>query len=310
MNPVIEFQDVSKRFGRKLVLDHVNFHVPAGTVFALLGENGAGKTTSIKSMLGLCRPESGTIRVLGLDPHRDGTEIRHRVGFVPEQPQMYGWMKVDEIGWFAAGFYADGYFDEFVRRVEAFGVPRGQKIDELSKGMRSKVALALALAHDPELLILDEPTSGLDPLVRREFLESMVDRAATGKTVLLASHQINEVERVADYVAIISGGKLAVVDRLEDLKERLAQLLITVRESFVPLPQLNGHVVRSFRRGRQWQALVADVGPPQLDQLRGQDFVESVEARRPSLEEIYIAYAGSATSAIADRSNSLEESAP
>ncbi len=310
MNQVIEFHDVCKRFGRQIVLDHVSFNVPAGNVFALLGENGAGKTTSIKSMLGLCTPESGTIRVLGLDPHRDGTEIRHRVGFVPEQPQMYSWMKVEEIGWFAAGFYAEGFFDQFIRRVEAFHVPRGQKIENLSKGMRSKVALALALSHDPELLILDEPTSGLDPLVRREFLESMVDRAATGKTVLLASHQINEVERVADYVAILREGKLAVVDRLEDLKERLAQLLITVRESFVPLPDLNGQVIHSFRRGRQWQALVADLTPPQLEALRTHEYVEAIESRRPSLEEIFIGYLGPSAAALPTEPHPSEEMQP
>ena len=310
MNQVIEFNGVTKQFGRKVVLDHVTFNVPAGTVFALLGENGAGKTTSIKSMLGLCRPESGTIRVLGLDPHRNGTEIRGRVGFVPEQPQMYQWMKVDEIGWFAAGFYPEGYFAEFARRIDAFHVPRGQKIENLSKGMRSKVALALALAHDPELLILDEPTSGLDPLVRREFLESMVDRAATGKTVLLASHQINEVERVADYVAILREGKLAVVERLEDLKQRLMQLLITVRESFVPLPDLNGQVIHSFRRGRQWQALVADLTPPQLEALRGQEYVEAIESRRPSLEEIFVGYLGPATAAASTESQLSEETQP
>lgn len=294
MNHVIEFQDVCKRFGRKQVLDRVSLQVPAGSVFALLGENGAGKTTSLKSMLGLCQPDSGTVRVLGLDPKQNGTEIRQRSGIVPEQPQLYPWMRVEEIGWFAAGFYAAGFFAEFLRHVDAFQVPRGQKIENLSKGMRSKVALALAVAHDPELLILDEPTSGLDPLVRREFLESMVERAASGKTVLLASHQISEVERVADHVAILRDGRLAVVAALDDLKGRLSQLQLTMREPLMPLPVLNGQLLHSVRSGRQWQALVTGLTPSQLQELRSHEFVEAIEARRPSLEEIYIGYLGPA----------------
>ena len=309
MDCVIEFEDVCKSFGRQVVLDRVTFAVPPGTVFALLGENGAGKTTAIKSMLGLCRPESGTIRVLGRDPRGDGVEIRRRVGFVPEQSQLYSWMRVEEIGWFAAGFHPPGYFAEFARHIEAFRVPRGKRIEHLSKGMRAKVALALALAHDPELLILDEPTSGLDPLIRREFLESMVDRAATGKTVFLASHQIHEVERVADSVGVLHAGRLAVVDRLEELKQRLAQLLITVREPLMPLPYLNGQVIHSCRRGRQWQALVADLTEPQIENLRGREEIESLEVRRPTLEEIYAGYVGPA-SAANFRGEPLEENRP
>ncbi len=197
-------------------------------------------------------------------------------------------MTVDEIGWFAAGFYPDGYFAAYLRQIEHFKVAREKKIEQLSKGMKAKVALALALAHDPKLLILDEPTSGLDPLVRREFLESMVDRAATGKTVFLASHQINEVERVADYVALMHAGRIVVVEKLDELKQRLVQLSITVREPFVPLPDMNGHVVRSYREGRQWQALMRDVSDEQISRLRANDYVDTFETKRPSLEDIYV----------------------
>ncbi len=300
MTPAIHFDAVCKSYRGKKVLDNVSFDVPSGVVFALLGENGAGKTTSIKTLLGLVRPDAGTAQVLGLDCQTQDLEIRRRVGFVAEQPQLYPWMTVDEIGWFAAGFYPDGYFAEFVRQAQSFHVPREQKIEHLSKGMRAKVALALAMSHDPHLLILDEPTSGLDPLVRREFLQSMVDRAATGKTVFLASHQIAEVERVADYVALLRDGKIALVGRLEDLKQQLVQVVITVRETMVPLPDLNGHVVASFRKGRQWQALVRDFSDEHIHTLKTHDFVDHFESRMPSLEEIYIAYLGGPPSADPD----------
>ena len=139
-----------------------------------------------------------------------GWRFRRRVGYVPDQPALYDWMTVEEAGWFVAGFYPLGFQRHYNELIEHFELPPDRKIKELSKGMRAKVSLSLAMGHKPELLILDEPTSGLDPLVRREFLESMVDIAGQGRTVLLASHQIAEVERVADVVAIVRDGKLAL----------------------------------------------------------------------------------------------------
>ena len=180
MNPVIELTHVTKRYPKQTALDDVSLVVPPGVVFALLGENGAGKTTAIRLMLGLTDATAGEVRVLGLDSHRQGFEIRRRVGYLPERPTLYEWMTPAEIGWFTAGFYPDGFEFEFRRLVEGFRVPLDRKLSQLSKGMRAKVALSLAMAHRPNLLILDEPTSGLDTMVRREFLESMVDVAAEG----------------------------------------------------------------------------------------------------------------------------------
>src|SRR5687767_1301763 len=224
MNPVIELNNVIKLYGQHAALDHVSLEVPAGVVFALLGENGAGKTTAIRLMLGLTEATAGEVRVLGLDSRRDGLEIRRRVGYLPERPTLYEWMTAAEIGWFTAGFYGDGFEHHYRTLIEGFRVPLDRKLSQLSKGMRAKVALSLAMAHSPELLILDEPTSGLDTMVRREFLESMVDIAAEGRTVLLSSHQIGEVERVADIVAIIHAGRLLVVERLDTLKATTRQL--------------------------------------------------------------------------------------
>lgn len=292
MSTVIQFESVTKSYRKKIALESVSWQVPAGVVFALLGDNGAGKTTAIKSMLGLVRPEKGSISVLGLDVKKQDLEIRRRVGFVPEQPQMYEWMRVDEIGWFAAGFHGPNYFAEFRRYIQDFEVDPGQKISQLSKGMRAKVSLSLALANDPQLLILDEPTSGLDPLVRRQFLESMVDRAAQGKTVFLSSHQINEVERVADYVALLHEGKLLFVERLEDLKLHTRELLITVREQGVPMPVRDVPVICSQRHGRQWRVLVRDVTADALAAIRAHDFVDHCEEHTPSLEEIFVGYLG------------------
>ncbi len=290
MTRVIHLEHVTKRFGDQRAMDDVSLTVSAGEVFALLGENGAGKSTTIRVLLGLAEPDAGRVEVLGLDSHQNSLELRRRVGYVAERPTLYDWMTVEEIGWFTAGFHGTAYLPEYRRLIEAFHLPAHKKIKTLSKGMRAKVSLSLAMAHDPELLLLDEPTSGLDSLVRREFLESMVDRAASGKTVFLSSHQIHEVERVADTVAIMRDGRLLVVDRLEKLKAEVHELTITLSDPAAAPVALLGELLRERRRSRQWQLLVRNFNSESLDQLRRHAAVESVEVRTPSLEEIFVAY--------------------
>ena len=217
--------------------------MPPGVVFALLGENGAGKTTAIRIMLGLAEANSGQAEVLGLSSATQGLQIRQRVGYVPERPTLYEWMTVEEIGWFTAGFYGAGFLPEYARLAAQFGLPPRKKLKTLSKGTRAKVVLSLALAHQPELLVLDEPTSGLDALVRREFLESMVDRAAQGQTVFLSSHQIAEVERVADIVAILRKGTCCWSSRSTNSRPRCGKLTVTLKDGAAAPPALGGEVL-------------------------------------------------------------------
>jgi ABC-2 type transport system ATP-binding protein len=290
MPPVIRLDQLTKRFGSETALDAVSLEVPPGVVFALLGENGAGKTTAIRILLGLAEANSGQAEVLGRSSATQGLAIRQRVGYVPERPTLYEWMTVEEIGWFTAGFYGPGFLPEYLRLVAQFGLPGGKKLKTLSKGTRAKVVLALALAHEPELLILDEPTSGLDALVRREFLESMVDRAAQGQTVFLSSHQIGEVERVADTVAILRKGKLLLVEPLERLKAQVRRVTVTLKDGATTLPPFGGEVLSQRRRSRQWQSLVRGVSDEQLTMLRGHEAVDGVEVHSPGLEDIFIAY--------------------
>jgi ABC-2 type transport system ATP-binding protein len=289
MESVIRLTNLTKWYGTQRALDRVSLEVPRGVVFALLGENGAGKTTAIRILLGLTPPSSGRAEVLGLDSQSDGLEIRRRVGYLPERPTLYDWMTVSEIGWFTAGFYGDGYLAEYERLAQRYELPARRKIKALSKGMRAKVSLALAMAHQPELLVLDEPTSGLDTLVRREFLESMVDLAAAGRTVLLSSHQIGEVERVADIVAIVRRGELVLVERLDDLKAQIREVTLTLDDGAAP-PAVAGEVLRRRHRARQWQILVRNPAEEQLAALRGHASVRDVEIRPLNLEEIFVAY--------------------
>ncbi len=290
MDPVIRLNALSKHFGSETALDRVSLDVPSGVVFALLGENGAGKTTAIRIMLGLAEPTSGEAQVLGLGSATQGLQIRQRVGYVPERATLYEWMSVEEMGWFTAGFYGPGFLPEYARLVGQFGLPAKKKLKTLSKGMHAKVVLSLALAHRPELLILDEPTSGLDAMVRREFLESMVDRAAQGQTVFLSSHQIGEVERVADIVAILRKGKLLLVEPLDQLKAQVRRLTVTLKDGVAAIPELGGQILSQRRKARQWQAIVRGVGDERLAMLRAQEGVDDVEVHSPSLEDIFIAY--------------------
>jgi ABC-2 type transport system ATP-binding protein len=289
MPPVIRLERLTKRFGAHTALNEVSFEVPPGSVFAILGDNGAGKTTAIRIMLGLLEANSGRAEVLGLDSATKGLEIRQKVGYVSERPTLYEWMSVEEIGWFAAGFYDEEYLPRYRRLIAEYGLPGKQKLKNLSKGTHAKVSLSLALALDPELLILDEPTSGLDALVRREFLESMVDRAASGRTVFLSSHQIVEVEKVADYVAILGQGDLLLVERLDELKRQVREVTLTLAAGAIP-PEVGGEIIGRRQRARQWKLLVRNLPEAEIVLLRQHPAIQSLELHSPSLEEIFVAY--------------------
>lgn len=307
-NAVIDIQNVTQSFGRQIALRNVTFQVQPGTVFALLGENGAGKTTSIKAMLGMCEPDSGSVRVLGMHPMRQSLDIRRQIGYVPEQASLYEWMTVAEAGWFAAGFYPDSFSSEYKRLVTNFGLKFDQKIQNLSKGMKAKVVLALAMAHEPPLLILDEPTSGLDTLVRREFLESMVDLTAAGQTVFLSSHQIPEVERVADVVAIMKHGQLLVLDELANIKESCREVVVTF-ENQPNTTLVPGHIVDHRVQGRQCIAMVRSDDEQLYYQLQDRDDVRTVDIRRPSLEDIFVAYMRGNANTSSDSTSKLSQEA-
>lgn len=295
----VRIEAMTKRYRANIAVDRLSLEVPEGSVFGLLGENGAGKTTTIQSLLGLIVPDKGRVETLGFDPGRDGLEVRRRVGYVPERPGLYEWMTVAEIGWFAAGFHPEcpGGAAGFVERYKALGegfalLPR-QKIRGLSKGMRAKVALALAMASEPELLVLDEPTSGLDVLVRRDFLESMVDLAGGGRTVVLSSHQIAEVERVASHVALLNRGRLILAEPLDELKARTYLVTLTFSGKDHPASPPAGlpiEVIDVDDMPRQARWLVHARDPLALEPLRVLPGAVGFEVETPSLEDIYIGY--------------------
>jgi ABC-2 type transport system ATP-binding protein len=221
VSDAISATGLTKRYGGTLAVDRLDLAVPEGAVYALLGGNGAGKSTTIKMLCGLVPPDAGRAVVLGRDAWAAGASLRHEVGYVPERPKFYDWMTVSEIGWFTAGFHRPGYLDRYLALAARFELPPAAKLKSLSKGGYAKVGLALALAADPKVLMLDEPTSGLDLFTRRDFLAQMVELAGDGRTVLISSHQLAEVDRVASHAAFLAGGRLLLAGSLDELRARV-----------------------------------------------------------------------------------------
>ncbi len=218
-DPVIQVFDLTRRFGTRTALDSVSLSLPRGAVYGLVGANGAGKTTLIRHILGLLKAESGSVRVFGRDPVADPVGVLSRIGYMSEENDLPGWMRVDELIHYSRAFYPkwdDAYADEL---REAFALDGSAKIKTLSKGQKARAGLLVALAHRPELLVLDEPSSGLDPIVRRDILGAVIRTIPhEGRTVLFSSHLLNEVEEVADHVTMISGGRLVLSAPLEEIK--------------------------------------------------------------------------------------------
>jgi ABC-2 type transport system ATP-binding protein len=288
MENVITIKNLSKHFGHKKAVDGLNLLVPKGAIFALLGENGAGKTTTIRMLTGLLPPDGGTATVLGLDCWKDANKLRTRVGYVPERPRFYDWMKVREIGWFTAGFHGKDFLGNYMELLDKFELEPGAKLKTLSKGQYAKVGLSLALALDPEVLILDEPTSGLDLLVRREFLTSMVRLAGEGRTIVIASHQIAEVERVASHVAFMAGGQLLLAVTLEDLRQRVVKYRLRFDQQ-PPDPARLGQVLQRNGSGNLWQAVILDPKAQAVAELRQAAGVFEFEEAALNLEDVYCA---------------------
>ena len=233
---VIAVSELTRRFRAGTALDSVTLSVPRGSVYGLVGANGAGKTTLIRHVMGLLRAEAGSVRVFGRDPVADPVGVLSRIGYLSEENDLPGWMRVEELIRYSRAFYPawdDAYAEEL---RGAFALERTAKIKNLSKGQKARVGLLIALAHRPELLVLDEPSSGLDPIVRRDILAAVLRTIADeGRTVLFSSHLLEEVEQVADHVTIIDHGRIVVSAPLDEIREahRMGDRLLSLDEIFV-----------------------------------------------------------------------------
>ncbi len=224
---VIETAELRKDYDGVEALRGLNLRVPTGSIYGFLGRNGAGKTSTIKVLLGMARPTSGRARVFGLaaDAPESSVAIRRRTGFVSEERDLYDYLTVEQTIHFTAGFFPRWRGELQQQYLRAFELPLDRKVKALSRGMRTKLALLLALCRGAELLILDEPTSGLDPAAAEEVLQALVKHvAAQEMTVFFSSHQIAEVDQIADHIAIIDAGRAAIAGALDDIRENFRRV--------------------------------------------------------------------------------------
>jgi ABC-2 type transport system ATP-binding protein len=218
--PVIEVTELTRRFDARTALDSVSLSMPRGGVHGLVGANGAGKTTLIKHILGLLRAQAGSVRVFGIDPVADPVGVLSRIGYLSEENDLPGWMRVDELIRYSRAFHPawdDGYAESL---RQSFALDPAAKIRTLSKGQKARAGLLIALSYRPDLLVLDEPSSGLDPIVRRDILGAIIRTIADeGRTVLFSSHLLEEVEQVADHVTMIDRGRIVLSGTLDSIRE-------------------------------------------------------------------------------------------
>ena len=267
----------------------LDLRVPHGSFFGLIGPNGAGKSTTIKILMGLLKPTSGDARVLGYSVPAESETIRRCVGYVPEQHYMYPWMRVDEIIWFTRSFYPSWDTALCCDLLKQYELDPSKKVRELSHGMKTKLALILALSHVPTVLLLDEPTTGLDPIIREEFLDGLkhlLERQSC--TVLLSSHIMPDVEKVADTIGIINHGRLLICARREDLLARTKRLRITGEDASC-VARLQD-VVFEYRADGCRYLTVGDFSPDTLPRVRQQTNARDIEVLDLGLEEIFKDY--------------------
>lgn len=224
--PAIETNKLTKRYGDFEALTQLDLEIRPGEVFGFLGPNGAGKTTAIRTILDEIRPTEGSASILGLDTHRDSVEIRRHIGYLPDDLSMYPNLTGRDTLRYFANLRGGVDWDLIGQLAERLGATLDKKVGELSSGNRQKIGLIQTFMNRPEVVIMDEPSSGLDPLVQQEFQHLMRETAAEGRTVFLSSHTLSEVQRAADRVGIIRGGKLIAVETVASLRSKAVRHVV------------------------------------------------------------------------------------
>jgi ABC-2 type transport system ATP-binding protein len=284
--PVIAISGLVKDYGKVRALDGVDLEMRAGEVFGFIGPNGAGKSTTIRILLDLLRPTAGTVRVLGVDPHAGGPALRARLGYLPGELTLEGTATARQLLGHLAKVRGGRGSERIESLAERFLLDLERPVRTLSKGNKQKVGVIQALMHRPELALLDEPTSGLDPLLQQEFLTLVREERDAGTSVFLSSHVLSEVEGVADRVALVRDGRIAIVDDVAALRASAGQRLDVTFAADVPLGALagvEGLVIEGLRARGIWRG---DPGP--LIAALAELPVARLELRDRDLEELVL----------------------
>jgi ABC-2 type transport system ATP-binding protein len=286
--PVIDVRNLVRRYGRTDAVDGLSLRVQPGRCFGFFGRNGAGKTTTIKCLLNLLRPTSGEARVFGLDPSRHEVEIKSRLSYVPDLVAFYPWMSVRQTLDYCASFRPRWNADLEGALLSQFRLDLGQKASHLSKGQRTQLALVAAICPEPELLVLDEPTSGLDPIVRREFIQTVIGAyqdGGPGRTVFVSTHLISEFEGLIDEFTIIDQGREVMTLEADEARSRYQKIHVRFASEPGTLEIAGARVLRAH--GRSLELVVNGSSERVIDTLR-QRPTEALIVESLTLEEIFV----------------------
>jgi ABC-2 type transport system ATP-binding protein len=283
----MRLRGVTRSYGGRAVLKHLDLEVPAGSTLGLLGKNGAGKTTLLKCALGLIRPEAGSIEVLGEPVWTLSAEAKARLGYVPQTPQLYGWMRVRQMLAYTGSFYPRWNESLLERLAREWEIPLEQRCQTLSEGQAQKVAILVALGHEPDLLVLDEPAASLDPVARRDFLNTLLSLVADRRrTIVLSTHITSDIERVADRVAILRDGRVSYSGELDVLKDSVKRLHVTSSHGLPDRFDLPGVL---HQRVMSNEALVSvESYSPEMKEQIETELDASVEVQDLNLEDIFV----------------------
>ena len=283
---VVEVSQLRKSYGNLEVLKGLDMNVPEGRIYGFLGRNGAGKSTTLRVLVGILQIGSGSVRLFGEPMAAQNTSLRQRIGYVAQEQNFYGWMTPESIGRFVSGFYPNWDNSTYTRLLQVMELPPQRQIQAFSGGMKAKQALALALAHRPPLLVLDEPTAGLDPVARREFFELVREQTQRqGNTVLFSSHLVDEVERSADQIGILESGTMHYEGPLSALRQQVRMLRLPDQEAPLEL-ESSWQVLQDRRRGDGRELVLRTESPEEFANLP--ERFPQAELVTLSLEDIFI----------------------
>jgi ABC-2 type transport system ATP-binding protein len=289
--PAIRTRGLTRYFGAKRAVYELNLEVPRGSVFAFVGRNGSGKSTTIRMLLGLLQPTRGEATILDYAIRDLSPEARSRIGYLTEEHQLYGWMSVRECGKFQARFYPRWNERILHGVIDHFGLKPGARVKDLSRGERAGLALALTLAPDPDLLVLDDPALGLDPVARRSLVESMIYLTRrSDRTIFFSTHQLADMERVADYVAVLDQSVLRACCPLDAFREKVRQVRLSFAATPPPLPAIPG-LLQAFRTERDLRVICVHYNGATEQALRALSPV-TLELSPINLEDALISYLG------------------
>lgn len=288
--PAIAIDDLTYAYGRAEAVRGLSFSVAPGRCYGLFGRNGAGKTTTMKCLLNLLRPQSGTVRVFGMDPAKAEVGVKRRLAYVPDQVAFYPWMTVRETLDYLSSFRERWNRKTEQELLERFRLDPGKRAGGLSKGQRTQLALIGAICPETDLLVLDEPTSGLDPIVRREFIETVIGAYQAGiegeRTILVSTHLITEFEGLIDEFTIIDQGRAVLTLEADDARERYQR--IRARFAATPPEMDFSGALRVRRQGREVEVIADGAGAAIQERLR-EHSPEAIWTEALTLEEIFVA---------------------